>query len=203
MKRLTNVVVRFCRTEPSLQESLNVAGLSDSPHLPRVTVKLLGPVITRPLEAGDREAVARILDNVGNFSAQEQTVALELIDAWISTRERSDYLCWVIEDAIGVQGYVCIGPTPLTDGTFDLYWIAVDPSSQGRGYGQRLTRLAEREARARGGRLLLIETASHDAYATTILFYKRAGYSLVSTILDFYKAGDDKLTFAKRLDRGK
>jgi len=159
-------------------------------------------VSTRPLEPRDREAVARILENVGNFSAPEQTVALELIDAWLGTGEASDYMCWVLEDAAGVQGYVCIGPTPLTDGTFDLYWIAVDPAAQGRGYGQALTRLAEDEARARGGRLLIIETASQDTYAPTVRFYERAGYELVSTIPDFYKAGDDKLTFAKRLDRG-
>jgi ribosomal protein S18 acetylase RimI-like enzyme len=159
-------------------------------------------VSTRRLEPRDRETVARILDSVGNFSAVEQTVALELIDAWLADGEASDYLCWIVEDATRVQGYVCIGPTPLTDGTFDLYWIAVDPSAQGRGYGQVLTRLAEHEARARGGRLLIIETASQETYAPTVRFYERAGYELVATIPDFYKAGDDKLTFAKRLDRG-
>jgi ribosomal protein S18 acetylase RimI-like enzyme len=105
----------------------------------------------------------------------------------------------VIEDEQGVCGYVCIGPTPLTNGTFDLYWIAVDPAAQGKGFGTELTRLAENEARARGGRLLLIETASHDAYTPTVRFYERAGYELVSRIADFYKIGDDKLTFAKRL----
>jgi ribosomal protein S18 acetylase RimI-like enzyme len=160
-----------------------------------------GKFATRPLEAGDREAVSRILESVGNFSDQEQRIALELIDAWLKVGEASDYLCWVLVDDGGARGYVCIGPTPLTDGTFDLYWIAVDPSAQGRGYGQALTQLAEDEARARGGRLLLIETASQDAYAPTIRFYERAGYQLVSTIRDFYKTGDDKLTFAKSLDR--
>ena len=158
-----------------------------------------GSFSTRPLESVHREAVSRILESVGNFSEQEQRVALELIDAWLKVGEASDYLCWVLVDDDGVRGYVCIGPTPLTDGTFDLYWIAVDPSVQGRGYGQALTQLAEDEARARGGRLLLIETASQDAYAPTIRFYERAGYQLVSTIRDFYKTGDDKLTFAKSL----
>jgi ribosomal protein S18 acetylase RimI-like enzyme len=160
-----------------------------------------GKFATRPLEPGDREAVSRILEGVGNFSEQEQRIALELIDAWLHVGEASDYLCWVLVDDAGVRGYTCIGPTPLTDGTFDLYWIAVDPSAQGRGYGQALTQLAEDEARARGGRLLLIETASQDVYAPTIRFYERAGYQLVSTIRDFYKKGDDKLTFAKSLDR--
>src|SRR5215210_7943021 len=130
---------------------------------------------TRPLEAGDREAVVKILERAGNFSEQEQKIALELIDDWLKAGEASDYMCWVLTDAGGIRGYVCIGPAPLTDGTFDLYWIVVDPSAQGLGYGQALIELAEDESRARGGRLLLIETASHDAYASTIRFYERAG----------------------------
>jgi ribosomal protein S18 acetylase RimI-like enzyme len=154
---------------------------------------------TRALESRDRLAIGRLLHRVRNFSPGEIEVALELVDEWLAKGESSDYICWVIEDDEEVRGYVCIGPTPLTHGTFDLYWIAVDPAAQRRGYGQALTRLAEHEARARGGRLLLIETASHDTYAPTVRFYERAGYELVSRIADFYRTGDDKLTFAKRL----
>ncbi len=154
---------------------------------------------TRPLEQRDRPVIAELVRHVGNFSNEEIDTALELVDEWLADGEPSDYICWIIEDEEGVRGYVCIGPTPLTEGTFDLYWIAVDPSAQGRGYGQALTRLAEEEARTRGGRLLLIETASHETYAATIRFYERAGYELVSRIPDFYKEGDDKLTFAKRI----
>ncbi len=154
---------------------------------------------TRPLDARDRPAIVDLVNRVGNFSSDEIEVALELVDAWLAEGEASEYICWVLEDDEGVRGYVCIGPTPLTVGTFDLYWIAVDPSAQGRGYGQILTRVAEDEARARGGRLLLIETASHETYSATIRFYERAGYDLVSRIPDFYKEGDDRLTFAKRL----
>lgn len=155
---------------------------------------------TRPLEQRDRPAIAELVERVGNFSSEEIEIALELVDEWLAEGEASDYICWVIEDEENrVRGYVCIGPTPLTDGTFDLYWIAVDPSVQGRGYGQALTRLAEDEARARGGRLLLIETASQETYSATVRFYERAGYKLVSRIPDFYKEGDDKLTFAKRI----
>ena len=154
---------------------------------------------TRPLDARDRPAIAQLVQRVGNFSPEEIEIALELVDEWLSHGEASDYICWVLEDDGEVRGYVCIGPTPLTAGTFDLYWIAVDPSVQGHGYGQALTRLAENEARARGGRLLLIETASQESYAGTVRFYERAGYQLVSKIADFYRVGDDKLTFAKRL----
>lgn len=154
---------------------------------------------TRRLEQRDRTAIISIVRRVGNFSDDEIETALELVDEWLAEGEASEYICRVVEDEDGVRGYVCFGPTPLTQGTFDLYWIAVDPSAQGRGYGRELMKLAENDVRARGGRLLLIETATQESYVATIRFYERAQYELVSRIPDFYKPGDDKLTFAKKI----
>lgn len=82
--------------------------------------------------------------------------------------------------------------------TFDLYWIAVDPAEQGRGLGRRLFTAREGEVRMRRGRLLLIETASQAAYAATVRFCEHPGSDLVARI-DYYRLGDDKLVFVKRL----
>ncbi len=153
----------------------------------------------RPLEPRDRSSIERIVQNVGNFSNEEIKTALELVDAWLHHGEKSDYICDVLESDKEIHGYICFGPTPLTNGTFDLYWIAVDPAGHGKGYGQSLLCHAETQVTARGGRILLIETASQEAYAGTVRFYERAGYELVSTIPDFYRKGDDKLTYLKRL----
>lgn len=160
--------------------------------------------IIRPLTAADREGVCRILENAGNFTPDEIAIALELVDEWIAGGEDSGYLTYVLEasnDAVGVLGYVCFGATPLTEGTYDLYWIAVDKSKHRGGVGKRLIRFAEEEVARRGGRLLLIETSSQDTYEGTIQFYERSGYDLVGRINEYYKLGDDKLIFAKRLDQ--
>jgi ribosomal protein S18 acetylase RimI-like enzyme len=154
----------------------------------------------RPLVALDREAVRHIVEATGNFSDAEVATALELVDEWLHEGEASGYITRVIDEPErGVRGYVCYGPAPLTDGTYDLYWIAVDPAAQGRGYGQQLLGHAESDVRQRGGRLLLIETSSQATYSATIHFYKRAGYELAARIQDYYRPGDDKLVFAKRL----
>jgi ribosomal protein S18 acetylase RimI-like enzyme len=153
---------------------------------------------TRPLEASDRKVIEEIIKAVGIFSEDEIKVALELVDESIAG-QKCDYICWVLEDDVGVRGYVCFGPTPLTKGTFDLYWIAVHPSAHGLGYGKALTELVEQQVKKLGGRLLLIETASQEMYAPTVKFYERTGYELISRIPDFYKEGDDKLTFVKRI----
>ena len=162
------------------------------------------PLVIRPLDSGDRDAVAGIITRAGNFTADEIEVAMELVDEWLANGEDSGYLTYVLADdsaTRAVHGYVCVGPAPMTEATFDLYWIAVDPTEQGRGYGQRLLAAAETNVRSRGGRLLLIETASQAAYAATIRFYERAGYTLASRIADYYRVGDDKLVFEKRFSR--
>jgi ribosomal protein S18 acetylase RimI-like enzyme len=156
----------------------------------------------RALRPDDRPAVIALLAALhegGTFTVEETRTALELIDEWLHCGERSEYLTYVLEDEGKVWGYVCYGPTPLTDATYDLYWIAVDPTAHKRGYGRRLLAFAEADILRRRGCLVLIETSSHDANQSTIRFYERAGYDLVARIRNFYRAGDDKLVFAKEL----
>ncbi|MGI8498703.1 MAG: GNAT family N-acetyltransferase [Gemmatimonadaceae bacterium] len=155
--------------------------------------------VVRPLVASDRDRVESIVRAVGNFSAAEIDTALELVDEWLDLGEESGYFVFVLEADRDVRGYVCVGPTPLTESTYDLYWIAVDANAQGAGFGQRLLTFAENEVRRRGGNLLLIETGSHDSYLATVRFYERAGYELLSRIRNYYRPGDDKLTFGKAL----
>ena len=106
------------------------------------------------------------------------------------------------EDELGVAGYACFGATPMTERTFDLYWIAVHPRAQGTGVGRALLAGVEETLRAEHGRLLLIETASKASYARQRSFYAGAGYAEVARVADFYRDGDDRVIFAKRLDGG-
>ena len=94
-------------------------------------------------------------------------------------------------------GYAAWGPVPLTERSFDLYWIVVAPAAQGQGLGQALLRLVERAIAARGGGNLYIETSSRKSYARTRRFYKDARYRRVATVRDFYAPGDHKLMFCK------
>ncbi|HMG12113.1 MAG TPA: GNAT family N-acetyltransferase [Gemmatimonadaceae bacterium] len=157
----------------------------------------------RPLVAADRSGVFRILENAGNFTPEEVAIALELIDEWLELGEHSGYLTYVLEardnEVSEVLGYVTFGPTPLTESTFDLYWIAVDKLKHRGGVGKRLLKFTEEEIVRRGGKMLLIETSSQETYGGTIQFYERTGYELVGKIPEYYKRGDDKLIFAKRL----
>ena len=158
----------------------------------------------RPAERRDRDRIHEVLIATGRFNADEVRCAIDLVDQALDHPERGEYLIHVLEDPDSgprkmIQGYVCFGATPLADGVFDLYWIAVDPKRQGNGFGQVLLKFVENEVRRQRGRMLLIETSSKESYAPTVRFYQRSGYDEISRIKDFYRIEDDKVVFCKKL----
>lgn len=157
----------------------------------------------RTATAKDRERILAILVGTGRFTQEEIDCAIELVDIGITQPEKKDYIIHVASDSDAesqdADGYVCFGPTPLTDGVYDLYWIAVDPVRQGQGVGKLLLKFVENEVRSRNGRMLLIETSSKETYGATIHFYESNGYEEISRIKDFYRIEDDKIVFCKQL----
>jgi len=142
--------------------------------------------------------VLELIRATGFFTPDEVKVAEELIDIYLSQPEQQDYFIVVVENKQGqMAGYMTYGPTPLTEGTWDLYWIAVSPAEQGQGYGQQLVLWLEEEVRKRKGRLIVIETSSQPKYEPTRKFYEKLGYTEVARIPDFYHPGDDRVIFGK------
>jgi len=126
-------------------------------------------------------------------------VAEELIDSYLDDPSGSGYHILVAEVDSTVTGYICYGPTPLTEGTWDMYWLAVARQNQRQGIGSALMKSAEKEVMKAGGRLSIIETSSTPAYEKTRNFHLSHGYEIVARIPDFYAPGDDKLILQKRL----
>jgi len=171
-----------------------------------------------PLATAHRARIAGILDATHVFRSEEIDVALELFDetfprdarpltgAATAAAPRNDapptdssyaFLgAFTPEDEL--VGYACYGPTPDTDRTYDLYWIAVDPTVQGTGGGTRLLTEVERRLEGLNARMLVVETSSRPEYAPTRAFYERRGYAEAARIREFYAPGDDRVIFTKR-----
>ena len=147
----------------------------------------------------DKGSIMEILKTTEMFTDAEVAVAEELIDIFLKNEFQKDYIIYISEEDDGcLTGYVCYGPTPAAEGTFDLYWIAVSPKHQNKGIGKKLLKFTEDKVRAAGGRMIIIETSSREKYTPTQEFYKRTGYGLDARIKDFYSPGDDRLIFVKR-----
>ncbi len=148
----------------------------------------------------DRAAIQAIVEGVGNFSPAEVKVALELVDTYLNDPTQEDYRFAVAEDPEGrVRAFACWGPTPMTCGTWDLYWIATHPQAQRLGLGRALVEHVQEDIRGEAGRLLVVETSSKESYGATLRFYREMAFEQESRIRDFYRHGDDKLIFVKNL----
>src|SRR5205823_1393348 len=105
----------------------------------------------------------------------EVSVALELIDGTLADPDGS-YHVLVAHLSGGLAGYICYGPTPMTQGTWDLYWVATHPSARGLGVARALTLRMEDDLRSKGARLVRVETSNLDCYGAAHAFYDRLQY---------------------------
>jgi len=140
-----------------------------------------------------------MLCNTPEFKPSELVVAEEVIDSYLEDPSNSGYHILVAEDDSALAGYICYGPTPLTEGTWDLYWNTVAREKRRKGIGKLLTKSAEKEIIRAKGRLVLVETSSTPAYEASRRLHIGHGYEIVARIPDFYAPGDDKLILLKRL----
>ena len=158
---------------------------------------LVTPLL-RHLSAADRGRIGDITRAVGLFREEEILVALEVFDEAVRNGPGNTYRVLGAEVDGRLAGWICWGPTPCTVGTYDLYWMAVDPRLQGTGIGTAL--MAEMERRLAGiARLIVVETAGRPDYAPTRAFYESRGYRVAATIPEFYAPGDDQVVFVKRV----
>jgi ribosomal protein S18 acetylase RimI-like enzyme len=153
----------------------------------------------RAIEEKDRSSLAAMLRRIPQFKPGEVAVAEELIEGSIVDPQGSGYESIVAVEDDSVLGYINFGPTPMTRGTWDLYWIAVAPEAQGRGLGHALYGAFVEAIVPRGGAQIRIETSSQESYSGTGAFYERLGFSIDGCLRNFYAPGDDLLIFYRVL----
>jgi ribosomal protein S18 acetylase RimI-like enzyme len=149
---------------------------------------------------GDGDGILRITATAGVFSKEEVDCVSELWDEYLQNgSEKTGYSFIVMKEGENVLGYACFGPRALTDGTYDLYWIATDRNIKRRGVGRTLMEQSEKDVATLGGRLLVVETSGKAEYAPTRAFYEGIGYNKEAVITDFYADGDDLVIYTKKL----
>jgi len=147
----------------------------------------------------DPENVRAITTSSGFFFDHEIEVAVELVEERLQKGEKSGY-CFIFAECGGrTVGYSCFGPIACTEGSFDLYWIAVHEEFRNHGLGKKILVRSEEAMKRMNCRTVYVETASRDQYKPTREFYLRTGYVIEAVLKDFYAPGDDKVIFIKKL----
>jgi ribosomal protein S18 acetylase RimI-like enzyme len=165
--------------------------------MPETNIEIIVPT------PADSERILGLARGIDLFQAGDIGVIQEL---WTEFVEKGDLQSWYHFIAAREQGgygtilgFACYGQRPLTEGTFDLYWIGVDGNQRGRGIGKILLGEVEEQVRTRNGRLLIAETEGKSSFTPTRRFYLSAGYTLEARVRDFYRPGEDLVMFTKRL----
>jgi len=154
---------------------------------------------TRKVRDGDLEGVLALARKTGVFTMKEVEVVKELLEAEFENPVQNDYHSLVSEGGDQVVGFACYGPTPMTEGTYDLYWLFVDPQQQRRGVGGALLGAVEKAIRRAKGRMLIADTSSSRSYLPARRFYQDHGFHKVAEVRDYYRPGDSRFTYLKQL----
>jgi GNAT superfamily N-acetyltransferase len=165
-----------------------------------VTVEAVEPLLTiRSAKLADARAVRSIAVDTGLFD-QDDWPGVEAIMSDSICGELEDHAWIVVEDGTAtVLGAAYYAPEPFSKRMWNLYFLGVLPTAQGDGVGGALVAHVEAVLRARGERVLIIETSGVPSFEATRDFYRKQGYAEEARIREFYGPDDDKIVFWKAL----
>jgi len=151
----------------------------------------------RKVNKEDLNALKEVIDSNGLFPSE----LLEgMIEYYFNNPASKDIWLTTERDNIPIAIAYC-APERMTEGTYNLYLIAVHKGYQGLGIGAEIMSYVEHFLAAQGERILLVETSGLPEFELTRKFYDKCQYHQEATIRDFYRDGEDKIVFWKKLVR--
>lgn len=148
----------------------------------------------RPVSIEDLGALKLVIDLNELFPS-------ELLDDMISpyfNGNKEDFWITYEEDNVSVA-VAFYAPEKMTNGTYNIYLIAVHPNFQGKNIGRELLLYIEQHLKSRNERIVLIETSGLPEFENARKFYRKNGYHQEAVVREFYAEGDDKVIFHKFL----
>ncbi len=122
----------------------------------------------------------------------------DMIADYLTNPDSEDIWFAALDEGTPVAIGYC-APEKLTEGTYNLYAIAVRKELQGKGLGGEMMRYIEDVLRQKSARILIVETSGDAQFDLTRQFYLKLGYTHEATIREFWNTGEDKVIFWKKL----
>ena len=138
---------------------------------------------TQAFHTGDLETLREVLDDLSRNSRTSYHIFEQCLDGVLT-------------------GFVLFGRTPLTAFSWDIYWLVVEKSAQGKGIGKKLLQQADEFI---AGRMLpaviRLETSTRKEYSAARGLYKKVGFVELGNLPNFYGPDDNLLIFYKELKK--
>jgi GNAT superfamily N-acetyltransferase len=150
----------------------------------------------RAINKEDIDSLKIVIETSGLFPPE---LLDGMVSDYFSNLESQDIWLTKVIDGKPVAIVYC-APERMTEGTYNLYLMAVHKDLQGTGIGGQLMRYIEHLLQSLGKRILLVETSGLPEFELTRTFYQKCGYHREAVIRDFYREGEDKIVFWKKLN---
>ncbi len=150
----------------------------------------------RKVLVDDVPALKTVLNSIELFPSE---MLDEIISDYLNNDESEEVWFTAVLDDQPIGIGFC-GPEKLTEGTYNLYAIGVRSDIQAKGIGSHMMSFIEKHLKELGHRILIVDTSGTEEFRLTRKFYEKLGYHKEAVIRDFWKDGDDKVTFWKRLN---
>ncbi len=146
----------------------------------------------------DTPALIAVAAASGLFEPSQTEELAEMLNQYFSGENQSPEF-WLTDDDNEPVGMAYAAPERMTEGTWNLYLLAVHPNYQKQGRGKALMNHVEQMLIERGQRVLLVETSGTEDFDYVRAFYRKSGYQEEARIREFYADGVDKIIFRKAL----
>jgi ribosomal protein S18 acetylase RimI-like enzyme len=146
----------------------------------------------------DTTALLALTEATGLFESNQIEELAQMLNQHFSDEADSQGI-WFTDYDNEPVGVAYVAPERMTDGTWNLYLIAIHPDHQKQGRGAALLQYVEQMLTERGERVLLVETSGTADFEYVRVFYRNNGYEEEARIRDFYTDGVDKIVFRKLL----
>lgn len=153
----------------------------------------------RSITPEDTAAVLDVAEASALFQPAELGLLAHMLEEHFNAEDSASDLWMIREHNEQAVGIIYAAPERMTDGTWNIYMIAVRPEAQRHRHGSAMLRHMEQVLRDLGVRLVLVETSGSPAFDHVRSFYRNHGYEEEARIREFYAAGDDKIVFRKAL----
>ena len=148
----------------------------------------------RPAAKQDIETIGQIAGDTDLFPPE---MLDDMIDGYLDQSSQDIWFVGELDDRVITFGFC--EPERMTEGTWNLLAIGVDPTLQGQGHGGKMMSYLEQHLSSGSQRILIVETMGTPEFAKTREFYRNNGYTEEARIREFYEAGADKVVFWKHL----
>lgn len=150
----------------------------------------------RKVTQQDLPALKTVIDSSELFPSE---MLEEMMNDYFNNPSSQSIWLTTVVDNQPVAVVYC-APEYMTEGTYNLYLIAVQAKYQGQGIGGEIMDYLEDILRQQGHRILLVETSGNAEFELTRKFYIQHNYTQEAVIREFYQAGEDKVVFWKKLN---